>query len=254
MPATTEIPSMPRQWVKGLVPTMNDKGFMFEVLDRYAEEFIETAANSDRASLDIGCAYGVATLPALIRGARITACDMDIRHLQVLESRTPPQVRNHLTLVPGILPDIALPENHFGALLCSRVLHFLTGDEIEQSLRNMYRWLCAGGKIFLVADTPYGIWRKFVPDWEMNIAAGSRWPGLIPEPVRYLPFSTSDEDVGPPLMNLMNPDLLQRMAEEAGFMVEHCSYINRADFSGIGHMDGRENCGLVAIKPATQHD
>ncbi len=49
--------------------------------------------------------------------------------------------------------------------------------------------------------------------------------------------------------NLMDPELLTRVCEEAGFRVQRASYIDRSDFSGLGRMDGRENCGLLAIKP-----
>ena len=245
-----EHPDMPKQWVEGLVPTMNDKGFMFEVIDDYAEAFIEFAGNSTDEAAEIGCAYGIATIAALRAGARITACDMDERHLDVLKSRAPEALHHNLTLQPGTLPDIDLPEARFGSLLCSRVLHFLHGDEIEQSVHNMYRWLKPGGRLFLVADTPYGIWRKFIPTWEANMASDERWPGMMIPPVKYLPYEASDEDVGPPVMNLLDPELLRRTAEEAGFNVLRCDYISRGDFKGLGRMDGRENCGLEAVKPA----
>lgn len=245
-------PRIPKQWVKGLVPTMNDKGFMFEVLDGFAEEFIGVAGASPHESLELGCAYGVATLAALEHGARITACDMEPGHLQVLEAKVPPGLRDRLTLVAGTLPDIAgLPENHFGTVLCSRVLHFLHGADIDTSVRNMYRWLRPGGKLYLVADTPFGIWRNFIPTWEANVAAGKRWPGLMEQPGNYLPYPPANpDDVGLKLMNLLDPALLERTASEAGFQVRRSGYIDRTDFDGLGRMDGRENCGLVAIKPA----
>lgn len=245
-----EHPDMPKQWVEGLVPTMNDKGFMFEVIDTYAEAFIDFAGQTDGPCLEIGCAYGVATLPALKRGGLITACDMDQRHLDVLESRVPESLRPNLTLQTGTLPAIDLPEGHFAGLLCSRVLHFLTGADIEASVANMYRWLRPGGRLFLVADTPFGIWRKFIPTWEQNVAAGARWPGMMVPPVKFLPYEPSDDDVGPEIMNLLDPDLLTRTATEAGFVVEQSDYISRTDFKGLGKMDGRENCGLLATKPA----
>jgi SAM-dependent methyltransferase len=243
------LPEIPRQWIKGLVPTMNDKGFMFEVLDEYADEFIRLASNGEDEALELGCAYGIATLPALEGGARITACDMDKRHLEVLKSRTPESSHERLTLKIGTLPDIDLPENHFGNILCSRVLHFLSGEEIDQSVRNMYRWLKPGGRLFLVADTPWGIWRNFIPTWEENEANGERWPGHMENPISYLPYEPSDDDVGPKMMNLLAPDLLKRTCEEAGFNVQKASFIDRSDFGGNGRMDGRENCGLIAIKP-----
>jgi SAM-dependent methyltransferase len=251
MSTTPEHPDMPKQWTEGLVPTMNDKGFMFEVLDDYAREFIEHAGTSGEPAIDIGCAYGIATIGALQRGATMTACDMDPRHLEVLKSRTPEHLHDRLTLMTGELPDIDLPEAHFGSLLCSRVLHFLYGDDVDSSVANFFRWLKPGGKMYLIADTPFGIWRNFIPTWEENERNGERWPGIMEKPVRFLPFEGSNrKDIGPPMMNLLGPELLQRTAEEAGFVVERSGYIDRADFVTPGRMDGRENCGLVATKPA----
>ena len=38
--ANTPPIELPTGWLKGLIPTMNDTGFMFEVLDDYALDFI----------------------------------------------------------------------------------------------------------------------------------------------------------------------------------------------------------------------
>jgi SAM-dependent methyltransferase len=244
------LPEIPKQWIKGLVPTLNDKGFMFEVLDEFADDFIQVSGASKDPALEIGCAYGVATIAALQGGATITASDMDDGHLQVLRSRVDAAMLERLTLQVGTLPDLDLPENHFGTLLCSRVLHFLTGEEIEASVKNMYRWLQPGGRLYLVADCPWGIWRDFIPTWEENIANGERWPGLMHKPINYLPYTPSSDDVGPPLMNLLDPGLLTRTCEEAGFTVTKAAFVDRSDFGDRGRMDGRENCGIAALKPA----
>lgn len=246
---TEAIPELPKQWIKGLVPTMNDKGFMFEVLDEFADEFIRMSGSPDDEVLDIGCAYGVATIPALRMGARVTACDMDQRHLDILSSRAPEETHSRLTLLTGTLPDIDLRDNYYNAILCSRVLHFLPGDEIEASVRNMFRWLKPGGRLYLISDTPWGIWRNFIPTWEKNMANSERWPGYMLKPVNYLPYKPSSDDIGPPLMNLLDPALLRRTCEEAGFIVDKASFIDRSDFGDKGRMDGRENCGLAAHKP-----
>ncbi len=64
------LPEVPKQWIKGLVPTLNDKGFMFEVLDEYADEFIRQSAAAEDEALEIGCAYGIATIAALEAGCQ----------------------------------------------------------------------------------------------------------------------------------------------------------------------------------------
>ena len=249
MSQTYDHPEMPKQWVKGFVPTLNGTGSMFLVLDDYAKEFIEYSGNSGKPAAEIGCAYGIATIGALENGAMVTACDMEPRHLQILRERTPENLRANLTTKVGKLPDIDLPANTFGSLLCSRVLHFLYGDDVEKSVAKMYRWLKPGGRLFLVADTPYGIFRNFIPVFEERLANGARWPGEIEEPDHYLPFAVPDKSKGPQFLNLLCPDQLTRTAEKAGFVVERADFIARPDFSGWGHLDGRENSGLVAIKP-----
>lgn len=70
---------LPATRLPGAIPTMNARGFMLEALDEFAEEFIRAAAAGGGESLDIGCAYGVATIAALERGARMCACDMEPR-------------------------------------------------------------------------------------------------------------------------------------------------------------------------------
>ena len=76
-----------------------------------------------------------------------------------------------------------------------------------------------------------------------------RWPGLMHKPLNYLPYTPSADDIGPPLMNLLDHEILRRTCEEAGFEVLRAGFINRNDFAGDGSMDGRENCGLIAVKP-----
>ena len=50
-------------------PTLNGTGFMFEVLDEFAEDFIQFAGSAPGPVLEVGCAFGVASLPALAGGA-----------------------------------------------------------------------------------------------------------------------------------------------------------------------------------------
>jgi SAM-dependent methyltransferase len=247
----TDAQESTRKWNHpGMEPTLNGTGFMFKVLDEFAEDFIHFAGETDGEVLDIGCAFGIATIAALEAGGRVTACDLDPRHLKILTENTPEALRARLNCITGQLPNIDLPEEAYAAILCSRVLHFLDGSAIDASVRNMYRWLKPGGKLYLVADTPYGIWRKLIPIFAARRERGDRWPGLMIGLENYLPFAPEDRSIdGPPFMNLLDPELLTRTCTEAGFEIEHVSFIERSDFSGLGRMDGRENTGIRAVKP-----
>jgi hypothetical protein len=113
----------------------------------------------------------------------------------------------------------------------------------------MATWLAPGGRLYLVADTPYGIWRRKIPEFEAAKATGERWPGLLVGLHNYLPARKPIKPIEkPPFMNLMDPDLLARACAEAGLTVLDAAFIPRPDFKGAGGMDGRENAGVMAIK------
>jgi len=245
----TKTPSLPRFGVKDMVPTLNGTGFMFEVRDGYAEEWICHAGRITDPVLELGCAYGVATIPALEAGARVVACDMEPRHLEILESRVPPSLRANLTCVAGTLPEVHFEPGQFGALLCSRVLHFLTGEQIDASVAKMAAWLKPGGRLYLVADTPYGIWRNFIPTFEERKRNGVRWPGLMVGLHNYLPTPGVHKPIEKPaFMNLLDAALLARICSDAGLRVKRATFIDRSDFPALGALDGRENAGVLAVK------
>ena len=237
-------------WTRaGMEPTLNGTGFMFSTLDEFAEDFIQYAGQTDGPVLDLGCAYGVVTIAALEVGGTVTACDLDQRHLDILLDKTPAKFHPKLERVQGCLPNIDLTPNSFSAIICSRVLHFLDGSAIDASVRNMYSWLKPGGRLYLIADTPYGIWRKLIPIFEQKKKTGERWPGMMIGLENYLPYARKNPRFdGPPFMNLLDPEILERICTDAGFQVQRSSYIDRADFGDLGRMDGRENAGILAMK------
>lgn len=240
---------LPQFGVKNMVPTMNGTGFMFEIRDGYADEWISYAGQITDPVLEMGCAYGVSTIPALEAGGRVVACDMEPQHLEILADKAPPALRDRLTCVAGKLPEVDFEAGHFGAILCSRVLHFLTGEEIDASVAKMASWLKPGGRLYMVADTPYGIWRNFIPTFEENKRQGARWPGLMVGLHNYLPTPGIQKHIDKPaFMNLLDADLLARICTDAGLQVERATFINRSDFKGLGGMDGRENAGVLAIR------
>jgi len=240
------------EWkVPGLKPTLNSTGFMFEVLDEFADDFIQFAGTTDDKVMDLGCAFGVVSIAAVKAGGRVIACDMEQGHLDAVHDNTPEELHDRLECVLGCLPDVDFPAASVSAIICSRVLHFLDGSAIDQSVRKMYDWLKPGGRLYLIADTPYGIWRRFIPVFEAKKSRGDRWPGIMIGLDNYLPVAPKDRPVdGPPFMNLLDPELLTRICADAGFEVQRASYIDRSDFGKLGRMDGRENAGIFAIKPA----
>jgi len=235
---------LPESPIEGLVPTMNNTGWMTVTLDEISTEFTVYAGSIDEESLDIGCAYGIATLAALERGARVCACDMDAKHLEILEQRVDQNMKDRLRCVRGSMPEIDFDENSFGAVLASRVLHFLNGDQVEQTLRKMHDWLMPGGRIFLVADSPYtGPWKILSDDYERRKAAGEPWPGFVADYAQFLPAS-QDPSKHPSFINPMDPDTLAQACTGAGFDVMEARWLA----SGTKHATGRDHAGVVAVR------
>jgi hypothetical protein len=158
----------------------------------------------------------------------------------------PENQRSRLRTCVGTLPEIVFPAGAFGAILCSRVLHFMRGDEIRASLAGMSDWLQPGGKLFLVADTPYtGFWKSTADEYERRKAAGEEWPGLIEDIAPLLGGQLPDGML--PFLNPLDPDLLARECRRAGLEIAEGGFTVHGR---VRNAEGREHAGVVAVKPA----
>ncbi len=240
--------SMPPADPSGRIRTLNKMGYMTSTLDPYSAEFARFAPSGPGPALDIGAAYGIATIAALSHGALVIANDIDPRHLEILRERLPKEARPRLSLKPGAFPDeLHLPEGSVGSILISRVLHFFDGPCIEHSAQRAFRWLAPGGKIFIVAETPYlGTFREFIPIYEERKKAGIPWPGLVDNISRFIP--PDHAKALPKMMNLLDEDVLVRVFKKTGFAIERSGTMARPDFPTNVQFDGRESVGLIARK------
>lgn len=239
-------PALPKSTVAGLVPTLNNTGWMTESLDAVSQAFADYAAGISDESLDLGCAYGVATLPALAGGGRVLACDMEARHLEILVQRVPAEQRGRLRTQVGVMPDVDFPAGSFGAILCARALHFLRGEDIALTIRKMHQWLKPGGRVFLVADSPYvGPWYQHAPRYERRKADGDPWPGLVEDYRSLLPASANPAD-HPSFIHPLDPDILQRVVTDAGFEVVECRWLA----GGMKGSPAKSHAGIVGRKKA----
>lgn len=235
---------LPKSSVPGLVPTMNNTGWMTETLDEISQAFTDYAGGTDDESLDVGCAYGIASLMALDKGAKIFACDIEPKHLDVLAQRVPENARDRYRSKAGALPGVDFESETFGAILAARVLHFLSGEDVERTVVKMKDWLQPGGRIFLVADTPYtGPWRIEAGNYERRKAAGDPWPGLVADYAQFLP-DTADPAEHPDFINPMDPDILTRVCVDAGLEILEARFLS----SGTKWATGRDHAGVVARK------
>lgn len=240
---TTPAPSRPRAYIPGLVPTLNHRGFMAETLDAISLRFAADAGALDAEVLDMGCAYGIATRAALDHGARVMACDMEEGHVRILEQEVPADQRSRLRTAVGSLPDVDFPDGSFGAILASRVVHFLLPDELRLALAKMRNWLRPGGRLYVIADSPYtGFWSAMAPAFEARKAAGEEWPSFIADIRPYLGRGDLPDGMLP-YLNPLDPDTLARECARAGLRVEEARYLGRSPGAGEGE---RNHAGVIA--------
>ena len=241
--------SEPEALACGRIPTLNQRGFTTDFPDPLSEQFIKLAAKIDGEVLDIGCAYGVTVKRVLGAGGRVCACDMDQRHLDVLFQTVSSVEKARLRCEVGTLPYIDFEEGAFSAILCSRVLHFLEGGDIELSISKMYRWLHPGGKAFLIVDSPYsGATRdRVVPEYERKKALNDPWPGFMPDFEQYM-LAGSSVKFDTSFIHLMDADTLVRVCEQVGFTIESKGFMAR--IANLSHADpqGRDHAIVIAVK------
>lgn len=229
---------------EGEIPTLNRMGAIVKVPGPFAEQFIEFAAQASLPTLSVGETGNVAW-PALEKGITFIANDLDPRHLAHLYVQTPKENLASLYLKAGKFPDdVLFPKGSLGAIYFGRMLHFMTGKEIENSFKKAYELLQTGGKVFARASSPYQRHVEFfLPTLEERKQNGEPWPGICTEIVRGWP--TVHPHL-PSFMHLLDVDVLKGALERAGFFVEEIGYhpINHPEFK----LDGREAVGFIAEK------
>ena len=235
----------PKAYIPGLIPCLNGRGFMEQDLNNISKSFVEESSELEGLSLDVGCAYGIASIAALKKGSKVLASDMDQAHLDILLKETPEELKDNLTTKLGTLPNIDFKNESFMTIHCSRCLHFLTPNELIETLRNMYNWIQPGGRIYLITDTCYsGPWKNYLPEFEKKLEAGDPFPGFIENVLDCLPISRLPKGMTPH-MNCLDPDTLSRECKLAGFEIITSKYFGPSRASSNY---GKDHAGIIAIK------
>lgn len=221
-------------------------GWTSNQLNALSQLFVDFCSTNSLPVLDIGAAYGVATLPALVAGAHVIANDIDAAHLAQLELAAGVQPR--LQLLPGRFPDqLELPSDSLGAVHASNVLHFLDGAELSLGATKIAKWLVPGGRLFVHAGTPYQQpFSRFIPQYEQRVAAGEPWPGYVVD-TREISSHRRLSQI-PPSIHLLDAQVLTRVFEGAGLTMERVWLYRRHDLPRSMHLDGREGVALLAHK------
>lgn len=210
--------------------TQNGMGWAAAVPGQVSEQFIAFARGCHRPVVDIGCAYGVAAIPA---GA--IAVDLEMGHLRAMPPGVPRLV--------GRFPDLAFRPGSLDAVHASNVLHFLTGEELVEGVRRMAEWLASGGKVFVQASTPFERpFARFLPEFARRLAAGEPWPGWMAETRAFTDHRRLHQV--PAAIHLLEETVLRRLF--SGWEIEYCGYYRRHGLPASLYGDGRESVGLIA--------
>ena len=228
--------------------TTNRMGRTTTVLNEINERFVEFSATATKPVLDVGCAFGVAALAAVARGAVVIANDTDPAHLAAVEAAVPSERRLDLSTALGHFPaDLDFEEGSVAAVHASNVLNFLRGEDIEIGAAKLARWLMQGGKVFVIGGTPFANNVKgFIPIYNARRRAGARWPGECDGVSAYSEDPTISEL--PHVIHLLDDVVLRRAFEEAGLHVEEARMFHRRNTPEYLRYDGRENVYLLATK------
>ena len=233
--------------------------------DPVSQLFITHAAEVAKAGgrvLEIGGAFGGASLSAIAKGGYVFCNDIYVNNLAVVHQRfleTMPQNdtdvvtgdASQLTLLPGSFPEDlgGLPASFFDAILICRVLHFFKGSKIEESLSLAAKLLKPGGKIYIVCETPFlKNWDLFIPELNKRIAQRVEWPGEITNTDEF--DRSGRASASSRFIHWITKDVLERSLLRAGFTIEHAEYINRegqfpADL--LRPEEGRESVVAIGV-------
>jgi polyketide synthase PksL len=145
--------------------------------------------------------------------------------------------------------DLKFAPTSLAAIHSSQVFHFLTGEELIETVENLYNWLIPGGEIFLIVSTPYvKMLESFIPTYEHRKKNGMDWPGVIDNfnSIKKHPLVNECPD----FMHFLDDEILGSALREAGFIITQIEMFKRNDMPDHIALDGRENLGVIAKKPS----
>jgi SAM-dependent methyltransferase len=238
--------------------TSNSHGYMHP-LSSIAKRFVEFAKITNGPVIDMGCAYGLASIAALEAGAqKVIACDLSPVHLSTLETRIhDPKLKAKLKLQAGSFPDdFNFTVNSIDAVLLAHILPYLTGPRIEHGLQKLHQWLKPGGKLFILSYSIYIkelINDKFITEYNRRLASGMSWPGYFENFNAFsdLPDEDSDYSAFPAELHFLDKPVLVAALQKFGFEIEYAEYLDGKDNGAMADTwhDGREYVGIIARKP-----
>jgi Methylase involved in ubiquinone/menaquinone biosynthesis len=219
--------------------------------------FVSFAYQFEAPCVDVGAAFGVASLHAIEQGVKhVIAIDPEQSHLDYIEHQfnsSRQHMEQTVQLERGYFPKTINLDNYtVSAILISRVLHFLRGQEITDLLRQAYHILMPGGRIFISTISPYiKLLSNHIETYEENENSGGiEWPGEIADLRKYLP--SRDHKHNQKFGHVLTPRVLSKHLEKVGFEIMTAEFSTRT-YQEITQMTdaryaGKEDTIVIGVK------
>lgn len=241
---------------KNFTLTSNKHGLMHKA-NPITKQFIEYAKSCHGTVLDLGSAYGVATIPILLESSdvHVIACDISQQHLDDLlaeikriELEKGIKLCSRLTLINKKFPYLDLEENSVDAVLASHLLPFLTGNEIEQGIFSIAKFLKPGGKFYMSSYSIYNkLMRFYIPTYEDRKQSGEHWPGELEDASLYWDKDNPLSAILPHKLNHLEPCLIEKLLLKNNFQISYLDFLTLTEeLPEDMKLDGRETMGLIA--------
>lgn len=239
----------PEYWQDGVVKTLNSMGIMTTELSPASKLFVEFSKNCKKPVLDVGCAFGAATFPAIESGAEVIACDIDQDHLNFIRENLNEKLIHKIKLIHGdFFSDLLFANKSISAINISQVLHFFKGEKIEEGLKNCFRWLDNNGKLFITVMTHnLGIYNQNTLSKEIlrKKELGYKWPGEI----NQKEFARDEyKNQIPDFAHFFDKETLSDLCVKIGFELDFSEYFCFSNIPSFYKTNGKEYISLVATK------
>jgi SAM-dependent methyltransferase len=251
--------TLPSPEEDGRIQTLNEKGAESPFFDQATREFMGFAAG--KKVLEVGGAYG-RVMREVLKNHPDTVYhlnDLDPRHLWIAARMAVSAGLAHKALEnarfrQGNIATLK-PTDLYDGILVARVLHFFSPSQMKAAPVNLFAMLKPGGRIYVVAITPYvKRYKAFIPEYERRVARGHPYPGYVTSLKTWLDEKSTTpqqaRSISKEPFMFLDSDRLGLFFKEAGFRVLTCQMVDLGYTSPSWSLDHRENVILTAEKPA----
>ncbi|QIW09407.1 class I SAM-dependent methyltransferase [Francisella sp. LA112445] len=235
--------------LEAIIETKNQHGSAFP-LTQYIKDFINCVKSKPGRILEIGPGFGAVVIECLKAGSEVVAMEMDSNHLAEIERQAKLHApESKLTLLQGSFPqDKNKINGKFDYIFCSRVLHFMPPNLLNEAIAKIFDLLDDNGRVFTLNFTPYhNFTHKFIPVYEENIKKGIEYPGFTEDCSPYV----QEQGKLPPSIHLMDETVMHKVLTKHNLVIEQSYYEpfpKEFDPKRLWSYEGKEQICVTAQK------